>query len=115
MFFSVVLILLIFWLGNSLVNLSSQRSQIDKDIKAREDKISEAEKNSKSLTQFLKNIENPAFLEREARTKYNYKKSDEQLVFVYPDNTSQATSQSFTELLKSMSNWKKWGYWLLGH
>lgn len=113
--FSVFLLFLIFWIGNSLVGLDTQRKNMEKDIRAYEAKVSESEKSNSSLSNFLKFLENPSFLEREARLKYNYKKSDEEVAFVYPDNSSVKASQSFDDTLRSMSNWKKWGYWLMGY
>ena len=113
-FFPVFLLFVIFWLGNSLVNLGNQRKAVDSEVNSYEAKVSEAEKNNKGLSSFLKYLENPSFLEREARLKYNYKKDDEYVAFVYPDNSPGHASQSFGELLKSMPNWKKWGYWLSG-
>ena len=112
--FFVVLILLIFWLGNSLVNSSRQREVIDREIESYEAKINEAQNNNENLVIFLKNLAKSSFLDREARLKYNYKGADEQVAFVYPDNNSRPISQSFEELLKTMPNWKKWWYWLFG-
>ena len=111
-FFSALLLFVIFWLGSSLINLNGQRNVVNQEIKSYDDKISEAQKNKDSLSQFLKNIENPAFLEREARIKYNYRKADEDVTFVYPDHNSKSASRSFADILKVMPNWKKWGYWL---
>ncbi len=113
--FSVFLLFLIFWLGSSLVNLNGQRKLTSRDIRANEEKISEARKNTDSLNQFLKNMENPSFLEREARIKFNYKNPDEQVAFIYRDTDKKPVSQSFENLLRSMPNYKKWWYWLVGY
>ncbi len=106
---------LVFWIGNSLVNLNYQRKDVNQELSAYKGKTTEAQKNNDNLARFLKHIENQAFLEREAKTKYNYKKSDEQVVFVYPDNGQKSASQSFEDMLKSMPFWKRWGYYLIGY
>ena len=111
---SVLLIFFIFWLGSSLVNLNKQKRSIGRDIKSNEEKISEANKSTEDLAQFLKNFENPEFLEREARLRLNYKNSDEQVAFIYRDTDAKPVTQSFEDILKSMPNYKKWWYYLLG-
>lgn len=105
--FSALLILLVFWLGNSLVNLNRQRENIDSETNSYEDKISKAEESNDKLAEFMKNIENLSFLEREAKIKYNYKLADEEVVFVYLDDQKSA-SVSFEEQLKSMPFWERW-------
>lgn len=112
---SVFLLFLIFWLGNGLVNLSKQIKMIEKEIGSNETKISEAKENTDELNKFLKNFENPAFLEREARLRFNYKIQDEQAAFIYRDTGDEVASQSFYDILKSMPNYKKWWYYLLGY
>lgn len=104
---SALLILIIFWLGNSLVNLNRQRENVSSEINSYEDKISKIEESNDKLAEFIKNIENPSFLEREARIKYNYKAADEEVAFVYLDNQKPATA-SFEEQLKFMPFWKRW-------
>ncbi len=105
--FSALLILLIFWLGNSLVNLNRQREDIDSEIGSYEDKISKAKESNDKLAEFIKNIENQSFLEREARIKYNYKVADEEVALVYLADQKPATA-SFEEQLKSLPFWKRW-------
>ena len=105
---------MIFWLGNGLVKLNSQRKIIEKEIKTSEGKISEVQKNKDELNNFLKNFENPAFLEREARLKLNYKHQDEQVAFVYRE-TSKPVSQSFENNSNPIPIYKKWWRYLFGY
>lgn len=105
--FSALLILIIFWFGNSLVNLNHQRENIDSKINSYEDKISKVEESNNKLTEFIKNIDNPSFLEREARVKHNYKTADEEVAFIYLENHKPATV-SFEEELKLMPFWQRW-------
>lgn len=108
------LLFLIFWLGNGLLNLNMQKDEVEKELKAYEERSAEAEKSNENISKFLKYFENQSFLEREARLKYNYKKPDEEVAFVYEDINSQTASQSFQDMLNSMPNWKKWWYWTAG-
>ena|SRR3989344_5326037 len=110
---SVFLLFLIFWLGNGLVNLNTQRKIVDQEIKTNDNKISEAQENADDLAQFIENFDNPAFLEREARIKFNYKNTDEEVAFIYRDTENKITSQSFDDVLKSMPNYQKWWHWLV--
>lgn len=111
--FSALLILLVFWLGNSLVNLNRQREDINNEISSYEDKISKAEESNNKLAEFMKNIENQSFLEREARIKHNYKLADEDVAFIYLDNQKPATV-SYEEQLKSMPFWERWWHRFAG-
>src|SRR3989344_1302872 len=109
--FSVFLLFLIFWLGNALLNLHLQKNEVEFERRAYEERAAEAEKNNENISKFVKYFDIPAFLEREARLKYNYKKSDEEVALVYPDISVRAASQSFEEMIEYMPNWKKWVYW----
>ena len=112
--FSVFLLFLIFWLGNALLNLHLQKNEVEFERRAYEERAAEAEKNNENISKFVKYFDIPAFLEREARLKYNYKKSDEEVALVYPDISVRAASQSFEEMIEYMPNWKKWVYWTAG-
>ena len=112
-FFSILLILLIFWLGNSLANLNRQKEDIVNEGSFYEDKISKAKESNNKLAEFLKNVENPSFLEREARVKYNYKSVAEDVAFIYLDEQKPATV-SLEEQLKFMPFWKRWWHYVVG-
>lgn len=113
-FFSVFLLFLIFWLGNGLVKLNDRKIIVEQEIKTNENKVAEAQQNTDEIAEFITNFENPAFLEREARMKLNYKSVDEEVAFIYRDTEKKASSQSFEDILKSMPNWKKWQLYLFG-
>ena len=108
---------LVLWLTLSSVNLNSQRNIVDKDVKNIEAKIKEVQKDTDYLNKFLAYFETPAFLEKEARLKLNYKAQGEEVVFIYKDKNAKKVSESvsFEELLKKLPNYKKWGLYLLGY
>jgi len=101
----------------SSIKLDSQRDVVGRQVKNMEAKIAEVQKDTDYLNKFLVYFTTPAFLEKEARLKLNYKAQGEEVVFVYKDkNTKEVIdSVSFEELLGKMPNYKKWLLYLLGY
>ena len=114
---SIVLSILILWLIIFSAQLVVQKNSVDKEVENLRWKIDEAQKNSNYLDKLLAYFQSPAFLEKEARLKFNYKASGEKVVFVYKDKTAKSVSGSadFQEVLKTLPNYKKWFYYLLGY
>ncbi len=115
--FTVLVGILALWLTFSLVNLGSQRNMVDSEVKNAETKIKEVQDNTDYLNKFLAYFKTPAFLEKEARLKLNYKAQGEEVVFIYKDKNMKKESNSidFEELLSRMPNYKKWFLYLLGY
>ena len=105
------------WLILSSINLTSQRDMADKEVKNVESKIKEVQNDTDYLNKFLDYFKTPAFLEREARLKLNYKSQGEEVVFIYKDKNAKKEfdSISIEELLARMPNYKKWFLYLLGY
>src|SRR3989344_732727 len=105
------------WLTFSSIGLNSQRSIVDSDVKNAEAKIKEVGDDTDYLNKFLVYFQTPAFLEKEARLKLNYKAQGEEVVFVYKDKNQkrESDSLSFEGLLAKMPNYKKWFLYLLGY
>ena len=115
--FTVLISALALWLILSSVNLNSQRDAVNKEVKNVETRIEEVRNDTNYLNRFLAYFQTPAFLEKEARLKLNYKVQGEEVVFVYRDKNvkKESDSISFEELLSKMPNSKKWWYYLLGY
>ena len=115
--FTALIAVLVLWLTLSSINLNSQRSVVDKDVRNAEVKIREVQDDTDYLNKFLAYFQTPAFLEKEARLKLNYKAQGEEVVFVYKDKNQkrESDSLSFEGLLAKMPNYKKWGLYLLGY
>lgn len=109
--------ILALWLALSSVNLASQRNVVDKDVKNAEAKIKKVQNDTDYLNKFLAYFQTPAFLEKEARLKLNYKVQGEEVVFIYKDKNTKKVSDSisFEELLVKLPNYKKWFLYLLGY
>lgn len=105
------------WLTFSSINLNSQRGIVDREVKNVETKIKGVQDDTDYLSKFLAYFQTPAFLEKEARLKLNYKFQGEEVVFIYKDKNmkKESDSISFEELLGRMPNYKKWWYYLLGY
>ncbi len=82
-----------------------------------EAKIKEVQEDTDYLNKFLDYFKTPAFLEKEARLKLNYKDPGEEVVFIYKDKSPKKESDSITleELLARIPNYKKWMLYLLGY
>ncbi len=115
--FSALISALALWLILSSLNLNSQRAVVDREVKNVEAKIKEVQKDADYLNKFLAYFQTPAFLEKEARLKLNYKAQGEEVVFVYRDKNAKKVSDSisFEELLARTPNYKKWFLYLLGY
>ena len=117
--FTALACVIVLWLTLSSVRLGSQREKTEKDVKNIEAKIEEVQKDTDYLNKFLAYFQAPAFLEREARLKLNYKAQGEEVVFIYkdknPEKKSTQDSISFEELLGRMPNYKKWFLYMLGY
>src|SRR3989344_3097801 len=115
--FTVLAGIVVLWLILSSINLKSQRTMVGKEVGNVEAKINEVQKDTDYLNKFLAYFKTPAFLEKEARLKLNYKAQGEEVVFIYKDKNPKKESDSISleELLAKMPNYKKWDLYLLGY
>jgi uncharacterized protein YeeX (DUF496 family) len=115
--FSAVIIAGIGWLSLSFVRIKMHEGMVNKEVGNIETKISNLEKSNSSLERFISYIKHPSFMEKEARIQLNYKAEGEEVVFVYPDTSAKAGSESddFRKQLAQMPNYLKWMYYLLGY
>ncbi|OGN01213.1 MAG: hypothetical protein A3I26_03615 [Candidatus Yanofskybacteria bacterium RIFCSPLOWO2_02_FULL_43_10] len=115
--FTALIVIIALWLALSSVKLASQRAAVDKDVSGVETKIREVQDDTDYLNKFLAYFQTPAFLEKEARLKLNYKAQGEEVVFIYKDKNfkKEPDSTNLEELLAGMPNYKKWGLYLLGY
>ncbi|OGN30270.1 MAG: hypothetical protein A3I26_02155 [Candidatus Yanofskybacteria bacterium RIFCSPLOWO2_02_FULL_43_10] len=115
--FTALISVIALWLTLSSVNLSSQKDTVNKEVGNVEAKIKEVQNDTEYLNKFLTYFKTPAFLEKEARLKLNYKAQGEEVVFIYKDKNAKKVSDSisFEELLDRTPNYKKWFLYLLGY
>ena len=115
--FTALIGVIALWLTLSAINLNSQRDMVDREMKNVESKIKEVQDDTGYLNKFLAYFKTPAFLEKEARLKLNYKAQGEEVVFIYKNKNPQKESDSivFEDLLSEMPNYKKWFLYILGY
>ena len=115
--FTALIVIIALWLALSSVKLASQRAAVDKDVSGVETKIREVQDDTDYLNKFLAYFQTPAFLEKEARLKLNYKAQGEEVVFIYKDKNIKNIHDpiNFEELLARIPNYKKWFLYLLGY
>ena len=89
--FSILVLVVLGWLGISLFNIKAQNDLINKEIRDLELKIGEFEKSNIISRETINLLENPKFIEQEARERLNYKSSDEEVVVVFLDESVVAS------------------------
>ena len=112
-FFTGIVSLFLVWMLFSTVSVELEKDEAKREVKNMESKIEEIKKNNQILEKLINNFDNPVFLEREARSRLNYKGQGEEVVFVYRDSTPSTASSSEKFSLDNLPNYKKWWHWLL--
>lgn len=88
----IVLLPLATWMGVLAWDASNQKQGITAQINTLKAKISSLENENSKLEKLKEFFNNPAFLERQAREKLNFKSPDEQVVFVYKNEGTASVS-----------------------
>lgn len=111
--FTFLLVLVIGWLSLSFIKIKLHDNIVNKEVNELEEKVSNLEKSNNIIKEFISFMNVPAYLERQARIKLNYKALGEEVVFVYPDNGIKASS-SFERLNNhNLPNYIKWWLYML--
>lgn len=105
------MILAVGWLGVSLIKIKLQEDIVNNEVAELEKEISGLERSNSLLEKFISMMNNPAFVEREARIKLNYKSPDENVVFVYPDTGEKTEAEEKQK--ENLPNYVKWFYYLI--
>lgn len=111
---SLLLIVLVVWLVFSLPKLNTRRTELEKTISDLGQRVEDAEKSKTYLEKFMAYFKSPEFLEKEARTKLNYKLPDEEVVFVFRDTNPKSTVKTGKNIDQA-PNYKKWWYYVSGY
>lgn len=95
-----------------MISLEFEKGEAKKEVKSMESKIEDIKENNQTLEKLLNNYNNPAFIEREARLRLNYKGQGEKVVLVYRNLVLGAASASERFSLKNLSSYQKWWHFL---
>jgi len=114
--FTLLIVAAIGWLSLSFFNIRTQDSIVNKDISDLEREIKNLEDSNSSAEKFIGYLKHNSFLEKEARSKLNYKAIGEEVAFVYPDeNKISSQSLNVQDQLSDPPNYLKWLYYLIGY
>lgn len=117
--FTVLALLAVAGLVWSVARLWPQKITVENRVKSLEQRIAETEKSNSALARLLDYFKSPSYLEREAKLKLNVRKSDENVVFIYPGKGGQAEQSRALEEKKQVNigigatNFEKWIKYLL--
>lgn len=98
----------------AMFNIRDQKLDMEQETRDWEGKISSLRQENDYLQKFGDYFRSFAFLEKEARKRLNFKAPGEEVVFVYEATAQASRSQDFKLRLKTMANWEKWLYYILG-
>ena len=99
-------------LGMRLLNLRPGLISVEKEKSVLENQVAELRRAQDALEKDRSVASSDAYLERQARLKLNYKKPDEQVVFIYQDQYNSATSTA--PVVPEVPRWKQWWQYLWG-
>lgn len=97
-----------------MFNIRAQKLDMDQEAQDWEGRISSLQQENEYLQKFGDYFKSFAFLEKEARKRLNFKAPGEEVVFVYDTTVQSSRSHDFALRLKTMANWEKWMYYILG-
>lgn len=111
---SIALLILVAGLFFAMFNIHGQKLSMEQENRDWEAKIGSLRQENEYLQKFGDYFKSFAFLEKEARKRLNFKAPGEEVVFVYDTTAQSSRSHDFTLRLKTMANWEKWMYYILG-
>ncbi|KKU22530.1 MAG: hypothetical protein UX31_C0001G0048 [Candidatus Nomurabacteria bacterium GW2011_GWA1_46_11] len=91
---TVVLAAVLIWLGYRALQIQDRAGQISSQVEDLAAKAEDLERDNRFLASSSAYFQSNAYLERQARLKLNFKLPDEQVAFVYKDNSIKAASNS---------------------
>jgi len=110
--FAVICIVIIFFVGFSLVKLWPDKLAVNEEVDNLDKKIQEIEKSNLELAESLEYFKSDSYREREARLRLNYKNPDEKAAFVYREKEDEIISEDISKIESDTPNFLKWWQWL---
>ena len=88
----IILSLLMIFLGVQIVSYIRQEHELSASLSSLQQKLTKAQADEASLQEENNYLANPANLEKELRTQYNYKYPGETMVIIVPGATSTTST-----------------------
>lgn len=88
----VILCLLLIFLGVQVYSFVKQENQLSSDLSDIQTKLTKAQATQKTLQEESAYLANPINLEKELRSRFNYKNPGETMVIIVPAQSSTASS-----------------------
>ncbi|PJE58172.1 MAG: hypothetical protein COU81_02035 [Candidatus Portnoybacteria bacterium CG10_big_fil_rev_8_21_14_0_10_36_7] len=117
------LILAVMWTSIVTIKRGYSKWLMSKELKKVEDKIKNLGQSNEKLVALIKDMQDPSFLEKEARQKLNLQKEGESVVIVPKEvedklqklATEQAEEKKLEEKrAEPIANWLSWIYYFIG-
>jgi cell division protein FtsB len=93
----VVLSLIIIFLGVQVFSFVKQSNQLSDDFASVQTRLTKAKTDEASLEEEKQYLANPANLEKELRSRFNYVNPGEKMVIIVPLGTSTPSSTSVSD------------------
>jgi len=105
---TVILAAALIWLGNAAYHVYNQRATVQFQMDDLESKLARVQQDNQFLASASAYFKSDEYLEKQARLELNYKLSDEQVAFIYPDKAEKVASASSESGGFNLSDWKSW-------
>ena len=106
---------LVLWMGFAVFNIRAERKRTEEQVANVQAKLEQLKNDNNHLSRVVTYLRNPQYLARLAREKLNYKTTDEEVVYVYPEEKKATASvgELKVDALGTLEKVKKWWYSLV--
>lgn len=111
---TALLLVFLVWALSFVFSVRKEKNEISREKQNIENKISDIKKDNVSIENFLDNFNKPDFIDKEARTRFNYKALGEEVVFIHRDLNTEKASSAERFSVKNIASYKNWWNYLLG-
>ena len=105
---TIVLVGVAIWLGRDLWLVFGEHSMVQGQLADVQAKVRRLQQDNQQLASSSAYFKSDAYLEKQARTKLNYKLPDEQVTFIYPNKSSKSEPASPPTAGWHLPDWKSW-------
>jgi cell division protein FtsB len=89
---SIILAIILIFVGTRVYSFWGEEKQLNQNLADVETRLAAAKTNETDLQSDVQYLANPLNLEKELRSRFNYKKPGETMIVIVPEGSSTATS-----------------------